>query len=78
MYNILKHFYVYYNGTPWSSQFYVRYIWCSGSIVDCIWVVYVGSSPGGAGFETFQLYQRSSTFVKICQKSSIFMETFST
>jgi hypothetical protein len=47
MYNILKHFYLYYNGTPWSSQFYVRYIWCSGSIADCIWVVYVGSSPGG-------------------------------
>ncbi len=39
---------------------------------------YVGSSPGGAAFETFQLCQRSSTFVKICQTSSIFIETFST
>ncbi len=36
-----------------------------------------GSRPGGVSFETFQLCRRSSTFVKGCQKSSIFLVKFS-
>ncbi len=37
-----------------------------------------GSRSGGAAFDTFRLGQRSSTFVKICRKSLIFIMKFST
>ncbi len=33
----------------------------------------VGSRPGGVSFEIFNICRRSSTIVKVCQKSSIFM-----
>jgi hypothetical protein len=36
-----------------------------------------GSRPGGVSFETFQLCRRSSTLLKGCQKSSIFLVKFS-
>jgi hypothetical protein len=36
-----------------------------------------GSRPGNAAFETFQLCRRSSTFLKACQKSLIFIVKFS-
>jgi hypothetical protein len=36
-----------------------------------------GSRPGDVTFETIQLCRRSSTFVKVCRKSSIFIVKFS-
>jgi hypothetical protein len=36
-----------------------------------------GSRLGIAAYETFQLCRRSSTFLKVCQKSSIFIVKFS-
>jgi hypothetical protein len=37
----------------------------------------LGSRPGDVTLETIQFCQRSSTFVKVCQKSSIFIVKFS-
>jgi hypothetical protein len=48
----------------------------SGRVSDCK-PDNLGSRPGSAAFETFQLCRSSSTFVKCCQKSSIFIVKFS-
>jgi hypothetical protein len=37
----------------------------------------LGSRPGDVAFETIQFYGRSSTFVKVCRNSSIFIVKFS-
>ena len=37
----------------------------------------LGSRPGDVAFETIQFYRRSSTFVKVCRNSSIFIVKFS-
>ncbi len=37
----------------------------------------LGSRPGDVTFETIQFYRRSSTFVKVCRKSSILIVKFS-
>ncbi len=37
----------------------------------------LGSHPGDVTFETIQFCRRSSTFVKVCRKSSIFIVKFS-
>jgi hypothetical protein len=51
-------------------------VWRSGRVSDCN-PENLGSRPGSAAFETFQLCRRSLTFVKVCQKSSIFIVKFS-
>ncbi len=51
-------------------------MWRSGRVSDCK-PESLGSLPGSAAFENFQLCRRSSTFVKGCQKSSIFIVKFS-
>ncbi len=51
-------------------------MWRSGRVSDCK-PGSLGSRPGCAAFDTFQLCRRSSTFVKGCQKSSIFIVKFS-
>ncbi len=51
-------------------------MWRSGRALECQ-SEGEGSRPGGVSFETFQLCRRSSTFVKGCQKSSIFIVKFS-
>ena len=51
-------------------------VWRSGRVSDCK-PESLASRPGTAAFETFQLCRRSSTFVKGCQKSSIFIVKFS-
>ncbi len=51
-------------------------VWRSGRVSDCKPEI-LGSRPGSAAFETFQLCRRSSTFVKVCRKSSIFIVKFS-
>ncbi len=37
----------------------------------------LGSRPGDVAFEIIQFYRRSSTFVKVCRNSSIFIVKFS-
>jgi hypothetical protein len=58
------------------EAFHMKKMWRCGRALGCK-SEGEGSRPGGVSFETFQLCQRSSTFVKGCQKSSIFLVKFS-
>ncbi len=51
-------------------------MWRSGRVSDGKPEI-LGWRPGSAAFETLQLCRRSSTFVKVCRKSSIFLVKFS-
>ncbi len=51
-------------------------VWRSGRVSDRK-SENLGSRPGSAAFDTFQPCRRSSTFVKVCRKTSIFIVKFS-
>ncbi len=54
------------------EDFHKKEMWHSGRALECK-SDGVGSRPGGVSLEIFNICWRSSTFVKVCRKSSIFL-----
>ena len=68
----LSHYYLVSKKCAQENNITRKRLWRSGRVSESK-SENVGSLPGGVAFEPSQLCRRSSTFVKFCRKSSIFI-----